>query len=146
MIWLYHDSMIHLLHILSEVSVFLQFRALYIPTNSGGSFLNATFGIWPFTSAFTLLTVFLLSSEPSNYFLFRYSCRQQAVFFFLFLSGNKNKVNLVMIITFFLKKTMCYNRKSRDVGLRVGTLWIWHLMVSNCVIIAKLIHLSLFLF
>lgn len=34
-------------------------------------------------------------------FFFRYSWRQQAVFFFLFLSGNKNKVNLIMIITFF---------------------------------------------
>lgn len=38
-------------------------------------------------------------------------------FFFLFLNGIKNKVNLIIIIT-FLKKTMCYSRKSGDIGIK----------------------------
>lgn len=43
--------------------------------------------------------------------------RSKQYSFFLFLNGNKNKVNLITIIT-FLKKTMRYSRKSGDLGIR----------------------------
>lgn len=119
------DRVIIWLHDPFTVYIFRSFKISSIqswsqvPTNSGESFLNRTLesGLSPLLSTFnTPFTIFLLSSDPGNYFHFRDSCKKQRIFFFPFSSGNTHEVNWVIII--FLNKTMHSSRKSRDFGKR----------------------------